>query len=159
MLKTAIVLLINLAAATVAHAEGMCKFKELTVFNCELSKSISSMCRYSDNGVLTYRNGIDGKVNFELSNYANKNNPVFYFSNIPYAGGGEAHIRFANQEYIYYLYDKTVKTDEDPTFSSGIVIYKKQRKISNLVCNNDASIRESAYESIAKEPYHPIGAK
>ncbi|WP_322015971.1 hypothetical protein [Paraburkholderia sp. J12] len=151
-------LIINLAAATVAHAEGMCKSGELTIFNCALSKSISSLCQSSDKGVLTYRNGIDREVRFELSNKGNQNSPVFFFSNTPYAGGGEAHIRFSNQEYTYYLYDKTIKTDEGPTFSAGIVIYKKN-KISNLVCSNDASIHEEAYQSMTKEAYRSIGAK
>ena len=44
-------------------------------------------------------------------------------------------------------------------FSCSIVIYKKENKISNLVCNNDASIRENAYQFIAKEVYRFIGAK
>ncbi|WP_233802931.1 hypothetical protein [Paraburkholderia sp. HP33-1] len=158
-INTLIILMFNLIAVTVAYAEGMCKSGEKAIFNCELSKSTSSLCQSMDSGALTYRNGVDGKIRFELSNHDVENGPVFYFSNIPYAGGGEAHIRFSSQEYTYYLYDKTVKTDEGPTFSAGIVIYKKQNKISNLVCSNDASIHESAYQSITKEPYRPIAAK
>lgn len=157
--KIITLLIVNLIAGTAAHAEGRCKSGELAIFNCELSKSTSSLCQSTASGVLTYRNGIDGKILFELSNNDNKNTPVFYFSNTPHAGGGEAHIQFPNQEYTYYLYDKRIKTDEGPIFSAGIVIYKKQKKISNLVFSNDASIRESAYQSTTKEAYRSIGAK
>jgi hypothetical protein len=158
-LKIIITLIVNLTIAITTHAEGMCKLGELTIFNCELPKSTSSLCQSTDSSALTYRNGVGGKIHFELSSNDNKSAPVFYFSNIPYSGGGEAHVRFSNQEYTYYLYDKTIKTDEGPTFSAGIVIYKKQDKISNLVCGNDASIHESAYQSITRETYRSIGAK
>ncbi|HEX7910849.1 MAG TPA: hypothetical protein VF534_22555 [Paraburkholderia sp.] len=152
-------LIINFTVAIIAHAEGMCKSGELTIFNCELSKSISSLCQSANSEILTYRSGIDGRVNLEISDHNNNNVAVFYFSNTPYAGGGESRIRFANREYTYYLYDKTVKTDGGPTFSAGIVIYKRRNRIFNLVCNNDASIREGAYQSIGRENYHSIGEK
>ena len=157
--KIIVTLIVNLITATIAQAEGMCKSGEVALFNCRLSKSISSLCQSADNRILTYRNGMDGKVRFELSDNDNKNSTAFYFSNTSYAGGGEAHIRISNQEYEYYLYDRTIKADEGPTFSAGIVIYKKLNKIADLVCNNDASILESAYQSITKEAYRPIGAK
>jgi hypothetical protein len=157
--RVALVSIIGFSATAIAHAEGLCTIKETVIFNCELRKSVSSLCQSAENGVIIYRNGVGGKIILQVSDDEKNERDVFYFSNTPYAGGGEAHIRFARLGYTYYLYDKTVKTDEGPTFSAGIVIYKGERKISNLTCNNDASIRESAYRSITKEAYRSIGAQ
>ncbi|CAG9255541.1 conserved exported hypothetical protein [Burkholderia diffusa] len=140
-----------------AHAEGLCTTKEVAIFNCELKKTVSSLCQSTENGTLTYRNGINGKINLQISDGKGIKRGVFYFSSVPYAGGGEAHIRFSRLGYTYYLYDRTVKTDEGPTFSAGIAIYRGERKISNFICNNDASIRAGAYQSITKEDYRSIG--
>ncbi|WP_175946515.1 hypothetical protein [Burkholderia pyrrocinia] len=159
--RAASVAIISLELTVSAHAEGLCAAKETAIFNCELRKSVSSLCQSKENGILTYRNGLDGKINLQTSdNSEGKNeNDVFYFSNRPYAGGGEAHIRFSRLGYTYYLYDKTVKTDEGPTFSAGVVVYKGKKKISNLVCDNDASIRADAYQSIVRESYRAIDAQ
>ncbi|WP_126877438.1 hypothetical protein [Paraburkholderia kururiensis] len=150
---------ITFVSAVAAHAEGLCATKETAIFNCELEKTVSSLCQSTENGTLTYRNGIDGKINLQVSDNKEIKKDVFYFSNTPYAGGGEAHIRFSQLGYTYYLYDRTVKADEGPTFSTGIVIYRGKRKISNLTCNNDASIRAGAYQSITKETYRSIGSR
>jgi len=149
----------GLALAVSAHAEGLCTSNETAVFNCELKKSVSSLCQSTENGILTYRNGLDGKINFQISGNNEGKKDVFYFSNRPYAGGGEAHIRFSRLGYTYYLYDKTVKTDDGPTFSAGIAVYKGEKKISNSACNNNASIRSSAYQSISREMYRSIDAQ
>lgn len=150
------VALISLALTASAHAEGLCAAKETAIFNCELKKSVSSLCQSTENGILTYRNGLDGKIDLQISGNNEGKKDVFYFSSRPYAGGGEAHIRFSRLGYMYYLYDKTVKAGEGPTFSAGIVVYEGGKRISNFVCNNDASIRASAYQSIVREMYRTI---
>ncbi|MDR6419619.1 hypothetical protein J2801_001870 [Paraburkholderia phenoliruptrix] len=155
--STAFVFAIGLVVA--AHAEGLCKSEEAAIFNCELPKSISSLCRSSDASVLTYRNGIKGRLNLEISDGGGERGRVFYFSNIPYSGGGEAHIRFSRSGYTYFIYDKTIKSDDGAISSAGLVVYKGDKKISNLVCGNDASIREVAYHAITKETYRSIGAR
>jgi hypothetical protein len=154
-----IALSINLFFISSAHAEGMCREGEAAIFNCEMQRSISSLCESKDSSVVSYRNGIGEKVNIEISSDGANERKVFYFSNTPYAGGGEAHIRFSQSGYTYYLYDKTIKSNDGPEFSAGIVVYRGERKISNLICNNDASIRQSAYHDIDKENYRSIGAK
>ena len=150
---------VGIVSVVAARAEGLCNTKETVIFNCELKNSVSSLCQSTENGSMTYRNGSDGKIKLQVSdNKKNKEN-VFFFSNTPYAGGGEAHIRFSRLNYTYYLYDKVIKVDDGPEISAGIVVYKKTKKISNLVCNNDASIRASAYRSIYKEKYQSIDAR
>lgn len=157
--RVILVSILVVVSTTAAHAEGLCAAKETAIFNCELEKSVSSFCQSTENGSLTYRNGIDGRINLQISDNKIPKKDVFYFSNAPYAGGGEAHIRFSRLGYTYYLYDRTIKADNGPMFSAGIVIYKGKNKISNLICNNDASIRASAYQSITREAYRPIGAQ
>jgi hypothetical protein len=152
-------ILISLVIFTVnlpARAEGLCNANEAVIFNCELARSITSLCKSIKNGVLTYRNGIGTKINMQLSDEGKDKDSTFFLSSTPYAGGGESHIRFSQSSYSYYLYDKTVKTSEGPEFSAGIVIYKGKRKISNYACKNDASIRAAAYESMARESYQSI---
>lgn len=124
--------LTSLLAISCTYAEGMCNTRETVIFNCELQKSISSLCESEDTGVLSYRNGSAKKINLEVSDNAPLKGKIFYFSNTPYAGGGEAHIRFSRNDYTYYIYDKTIKTDDGPTFSAGIAVFKDQRKISDL---------------------------
>jgi hypothetical protein len=154
--------LISLFTCTVAVpacAEGLCIAAETTIFNCELQKSTASLCKSNQDGTLIYRNGTDGKINMQLSDVGKSKNIVFFFSNVPYAGGGEAHIRFTRSSYTYYLYDKTTKASAGPEFSAGIAIYKDRRKISDLACQNDASIRATAYKSITREPYRSIDSQ
>lgn len=158
-IKIVLILLINLAAISSVHSEGMCKDSETVIFNCEMPKSVSSLCESKGADTLSYRNGIGGKINLELSDSDIPKEQIFYFSNTPYAGGGEAHIRFSRSGFTYYLYDKSVKTEDGPTFSAGIVVYRGERKISNLICSNDASIRRNAYDDITKESYRSIGSK
>ncbi|WP_413188505.1 hypothetical protein [Paraburkholderia sacchari] len=86
--RTSMVLVIGLGLMMWARAEGLCETNETVIFNCELPKSVSSLCRSSDNGVLTYRNGADGKLNLKISDKDEKKGGIFYFSNTPYAGGG-----------------------------------------------------------------------
>jgi hypothetical protein len=144
---------------TKALAEGLCKSNEYVFFNCELSKSIASLCQ-SDDGATIYRHGRGGKVDMQVSDDNEKGRGhVFFFSSTGYAGGGEAHIRFSQSRYTYYLYDKTIKTEDGPYFSSGIVILKDDKKITNLVCDNDASVRARAYQSMTEEAYRDIDSK
>jgi hypothetical protein len=158
-IKLIVISLVSTLAVSCAYAEGMCKAQETVILNCELQKSISSLCENKDTGVLSYRNGFANKIKLEISDEDSREGEVFYFSNTPYAGGGEAHIRFSRIGYTYYLYDKTIKTDDGPSFSAGIVVYKAERKISNLICENDTSIRQNAYDHITKESYRSIGSK
>ena len=148
--------LIVQTSAVAAGAEGLCTTKEAVIFNCEFERAAASLCQSVKNGNLVYRSARDGRLAVEVSNEGGGKEQVFRFSFAPYAGGGEAHIRFKQSEYTYYLYDYTIRTDEGPTFSAGVAIYRRDKRISNLNCVNDASIRASAYESIDREGYRRI---
>ncbi|WP_143286479.1 hypothetical protein [Burkholderia ubonensis] len=81
---------------------------------------------------MTYRNGNGGRVGLQISD-GKRIKKVIYFPNIPYAGGGEAHIRFSRLGYTYYLYDKTIGSDEELTFSAGIVVYRGEKDFQYFV--------------------------
>ncbi|APA89754.2 hypothetical protein BJG93_30255 (plasmid) [Paraburkholderia sprentiae WSM5005] len=147
-------IIVNFTAA--AHAEGMCQASEEAVFNCVLGRTTASLCEMKGTGVLTYRNGTMKKIDLEVSDMGPRNGAVFYFSNVFYAGGGEAHIRFSRARYTYYLYDKSIKTGDGPEFSAGIIVYRGSKKLLGNICGNDASIRQAAYSSITNEPYENI---
>jgi hypothetical protein len=146
-------------ATSPIYAEGMCKPDEATIFNCELKKSVASFCRSSDRSIFTYRNGTSKQIDLEVTGVSTANGGVFFFSSVPYTGGGEAHIRFSREDYTYYLYDKTIQTNVGPTFSAGIVVYRGTKKIANSVCENDASIHQQAYEDMMKEEFQNIDSK
>jgi hypothetical protein len=148
-------LVVGFDVTSVVRAEGLCIPRETVIFNCEMEKYTASLCQSIGERTLTYRSGAGGRLAMELSD-AGKKKPVFFLSSIPYAGGAENHIRFSRSSYTYYFYDKTIKTSEGPEFSAGIVIYKDQRRISDLSCRNDASIYAAGYESITKESYRSI---
>ncbi|MEX3786341.1 hypothetical protein [Paraburkholderia sp. BR14374] len=150
---------IILAFSTTVRAEGMCGENESVIFNCELHSSTASLCEAKDAKVLTYRYGKEEKIELEISDAGFKRGNIFHFSDVPYSGGGEAHIRFSRGGYTYYLYDKTVKTESGPQFSAGIVIYRGIRRIGDRICVNDASIRQSAYSEIEREEYRDIRSK
>lgn len=122
------VAILSLAPIATAYAEGMCTEKETVIFNCELEKTISSLCQSTESGTLTYRNGNDGRIGLQISDRKRIKKNVFYFSNIPYAGGGKAHMRFSRLGYTYYLYDKTIGSDEGSTFFAGIVVYREKKR-------------------------------
>jgi hypothetical protein len=98
-IEVIVISLVNFIAISCAHAEGMCREGETIIFDCELQKSISSLCESKDAGVLSYRNGVTNKINLEISDGDAGKVKVFYFSSTPYAGGGEAHIRFSKAGY------------------------------------------------------------
>lgn len=84
----------------------------------------------------------------------------FKFSSTAYAGGGEAHIRFENNGYTYFIYDKDIKeSDGGLNSTAGIIVKKDMKTISNMQCENDATIRSEAYELMPKEDYKDIGVQ
>lgn len=144
---------------TTVFAEGLCPNDELEVFNCQHTQKFASLCKKKETGIFTYRHGTKDNIDLIISDEDNHKGSVFYFSNTTYAGGGEAHIRFSKGKFTYFLYDKTIKTDDGPEFSAGIAVYRGASKISNSLCLNDASIHQDAYIDITKETYKDIKAE
>lgn len=154
-----ILTLMILLAANADASESMCGSRESVIFNCDLGRSVASLCMSRISGLSVYRKGTSKKLELVLNERRNGRGALFFLSNTQYAGGYESHIRFSNDNVTYILYDKSVKTDDGPEASAGIVIYEKGRKLANLVCENDASISAATYEVMRKEGYTAIKEK
>lgn len=138
-----------------SHSGTLCRATETLIFNCEMAKEVSSLCRAKANGTFTYRNGKPGEIKLEVASPP-AGRTEFRLSSAPYAGGGEAHIRFTRFRYTYILYDRTVKTADGPEFSAGVVVLKDGRMVSKKRCANDASILADAYELLPREEFHDL---
>lgn len=137
-------------------AEGACAYGEMSVFDCELGNAKASLCMSSETGLPGYRNvSMRGKF-FSISEKKHSEKLIFFISNVPYAGGYETHIRFDNRNYTYFIYHRSIKTDDGPISSAGIVVYRGQERIASDVCQNDSSIRALAYDRLPREDYRDI---
>lgn len=103
-----------------------------------------------------YRAGSQSKIDLYLKQDGGNKKNKFFFSSTMYPGGGESHIRFSNGTYNYFLFDRTIKEDDGPASSSGVVIFNKQKRIAASECQNDASIHAEAYSNLTKEEYKNI---
>ncbi|MDR5798290.1 hypothetical protein QCE49_33360 [Caballeronia sp. LZ008] len=146
----------ELLCGDTARAEGLCSTKEAVIFNCEFSRSTSSLCESSDGSVI-YRAGLREKVRMELSPKDSKTK--FYLSSRPLVGGGEVHVRFENDGYVYYLFDRMVLARDESDSSAGVIAFRKGRKVFDRRCDNDASVRQRGYEVLPREDFRDIGAK
>jgi hypothetical protein len=139
------------------HSDKICENAGTLIFNCKLPRSTASLCM-SRTGSLTYTaQSFKGNA-LKLTNLGDKGTK-FRFSNVAFSGGGEAHIRFQNNGYEYFLFDKTVKTNEGPDFNAGILVYRSNRRIASFTCENDASIHEDAYTQLPREQFRSIQLK
>lgn len=135
---------------------GLCSSSETVIFHCELANRTAAICQTKDSRSFIYRHARKSGIDLEVSGAGAEPKTRFYFSNTPYAGGGEAHIRFSRGKYDYYLYDRVVRHDDGPETSAGMVIYKARKRVSSLHCTNDASIHQNAYSDMETEAYEDI---
>lgn len=144
----AIVFCLGLTLAFTAWAKGLCRANEETIFNCEFSRSASSLCVSSDHSV-AYRAGSPPKTDLEIDQKMGRG--TFHLSSTPLIGGGETHIRFSNKGYTYYLYDRISAVAGGDGGSAEIIVYRDRRKVFDRLCENDASIRQEAYLILPRE--------
>ena len=145
-----------------------CTSAEQIVFSCTIGKKILSVCASNilskQAGYMQYRFGQKNKIEMSYPETPQHPRQFIFFSSVPYAGGGEAHLRFANGQYEYIVYDRTTKGEwgkagHRPTFfSAGVVIRKDKKIISNLKCRPEdhASIRAVAYEIMDQEEFEDL---
>ena len=70
--------------------------------------------------------------------------------------GDTNRISDSNGRVTFLLYNKSVKTDNGPEASAGIVVHKKGQKIANLSRENNVSISAEAYEAMRQEDFNAI---
>ena len=121
---------------TIGSSKGLCSAQETVLFVCPVGRKLVSVCGQADKA--TYRYGSPGKV--ELSSQA------LTTAERSFSGGGETQIYFKNGQFTYLVYDKTARTSfspsgqNDPGFTSGLVVLKNGRVVSPRKCGADASV-------------------
>ena len=121
--------------ATMAEGDGggrsvVCSEDEQTIFSCPTDggKRIS-VC--GKNGEVEYRFGAEQA---ELTLAGGR------FGSVPFSGGGEAQVAFANGETRYVVFSRVVRTNftagetNNPEFTDGVMVLKGNRKIAERLC-------------------------
>jgi hypothetical protein len=136
-----------------------CDADEKPVFSCQIKNKKAELCYSKVANSFVYRFKKGNVVQLQYPKMPNGSDS-FKFSSTGYAGGGEAHIRFENDGYTYFIYDKDVKESDGGLSSiAGIMAKKGAKTIANMQCDNDAPIHSEAYTLIPKENYEDIGVQ
>jgi hypothetical protein len=137
----------------------MCSVGERVLFTCNFKSSTASLCLGADGKFTIYRKSSARKLELSIKENHLQKVPVFWLSNTQYAGGFESHIRFFNRNVIYFLYDKSIKMDDGPRDSAGIIVLKGDKIIADFVCESNASISSAAYDVIRTEDFTDIKSR
>jgi hypothetical protein len=138
--KYPLLLLLCFSCRSFAYDNGI-------MFHCQINKEWADLF-FDASGVVHYVHSKNGVIDLSLDNRLKKD--LFRISSMPLNGGGEAHIKFSNHSYDYYLYDITAHSGEDYTFKSGVAVLKDGVVLSNKECINDATILRDAYEGLPR---------
>lgn len=132
-----------------------CGFAEdnSVMFHCQINKEWIDLS-INNEGVTHYEHSKNNVIDLALDNQKNAN--LFKMSSISLIGGGEAHIKFTNGVYDYYLYDITAHIGEEYIFKSGVAVLRDGVVLSNRECINDATILSDAYERLPRFDQDPI---
>jgi hypothetical protein len=125
MIVSGLVSLIALGPASTVHAEG----SSTTIFTCSIGKKTVSVT-HAD-GRLTYHYGNGIKDEMWIIGTPTSGN-VFQMSQR--FAGLEYQIRFRNGEYSYIVYDNGGNNRVGATATSGLVIMRGTRQISERSC-------------------------
>lgn len=144
---------------SLALCQGYCNSDEKPVFSCQIKNKKAELCYSKVANSFVYRFKKGNVVQLQYPKIPSGSD-LFKFSSTGYAGGGEAHIRFENDGYTYFIYDKDVKESDGSLNSiAGIMAKKGAKTIANMQCDNDAPIHSEAYTLIPKENYDDIGVQ
>lgn len=86
------------------------------------------------------------------------------FANVPYSGGGEAQIAFANGATRYIVYSRTVRTNftagepNNPEFTDGVMVLRNGETIADRQCTGDVEsvdvMAGDSFGGVANELFH-----
>ena len=141
---------ITISQAMAAASDlSLCKAGETPLFSCPIGHKFVSVC--SDGAKATYYFGNYDHI--ELSSQA------LSIADHTFSGGGETQISFSHGDYGYIVYDKTTRTSfsaggqNDPDFTSGLVVQKSGKTVSTRQCSLDATISSNAHHFIQPGPF------
>lgn len=113
----------------------------------------------ASSGYMQYRFGRPGKLEFIYPQAEQAPAGIFYFSHTAFSGGGAARIRFASEEFEYFVLDQMFRTHfkpgepNYPKFGAGVMVRKNVKLLSIRRCRDDAAIRKIAYDVLLPEEF------
>lgn len=152
----------------VSMAATLCTEEEQPLFNCMVKQRIISVCASKpltkEKGYVQYRFGTKSKMEFQFPNEPSPQGRHFQLSSTAYAGGGETHLRFINENFEYIIFERTIKGDVHepgtrPTiFTDGIMVKKTGKIVMQYRCDgsDDIGVSAIAYEVLPTEPFRHI---
>lgn len=133
-------LIMSLPAPVFAGSDGI-------MFHCQIENGWVDLFLDID-GVTHYVHSKSNVIDLALDNHLNAS--FFKISSTMLIGGGEAHIKFTNGHYDYYIYDITADVGEAAISKSGIAVLNGGVVLDNQVCFNNANIRGEAYQRLPR---------
>ena len=125
MIVPGLVSLIALGPTSTVHAEG----SSTTIFTCSIGKKTVSVTRAD--GRLTYHYGIGIKDEMSIVSIPTSGNVLQMTQRF---AGMEYQLRFRNGEYSYIVYDSEGNSRVGAAASSGLVIMRGTKQISERSC-------------------------
>lgn len=134
MIFSLLILLTHIGAGARDVPRGHCAPEEEVFFTCVAkNKKEISVCGTGNKA--EYRFGRQGKAELSV--------PAASWNTVMYSGGGGAYIRFPNQDTQYIVFSKIVRGEGD---SAGVLIFKNNRKIAQVLCTGEGLVKESSLE-------------
>lgn len=130
-----------------------CAADEQPLFHCVSGERAVSLCADRGRDAVRYRSVAPGHASASVLPMDRVRLRL-----IPYAGGGEARIRFIDGAAEYVAFDRTVRTGfdpgghNDPEFSAGAIVADVDGGTAMMECENDASILRAAYDLLERDP-------
>jgi hypothetical protein len=133
------------ALASSAHAAGLCKPNETTVFSCDIkeSKKTVSICTSPDlsqnRGHIQYRYGIPNKIDLEFPKDPQNSQSQFGYDEYSRPDLSTFVVGFNNGGYRYEISETTEGGDEGVTTRSLLVSSDKKKRGTKLTCLDNAN--------------------
>jgi len=145
---------------------GLCQSQEQLIFNCKVGRKFISICAskqlMKNSGYMQYRFGEKDRIELAYPKAHDHPRGRFHLSSIGYGGGGEAHLRFINEEFEYTVFDSLKKGNQNADgdrvniLEAGLVVKKRGKIVSKLLCQDDASIHAIAYDVLESEEFKSL---
>lgn len=137
------------ALTSSAHAAGLCRSNEATIFNCDIkeSKKIASICTSNDfaedRGYIQYRYGTPNKIDLEFPKDLQNSRSEFGYDEYSRPDLSTFVVGFKNGGYRYEISETTEGGDEGITTRSLLVSSEKRNRGTKLTCLDNGNVVSS----------------
>lgn len=139
------------AAPVAAPMPATCTAEETPIFSCTVKGGKRLSVCGSNEGAVQYRFGGDDDAELVLDGGE--------FATVPYSGGGEAQIAFANGDTRYIVFSRVVRTNfkegepNNPAITDGVIVEKAGETVAQLSCGGEGELMP--VQVFAAEEYLP----